>query len=391
MIVKRTKHCLVGGSVFCVAVKGLTILYPLNVLGILVIQKKTDRKRWSNAHKRITRERMYPIMSVINQLTGIDPSVPDALFRRLLYEEELGYLREGNTIMGFEVDLIKSEDLKGYALIAIQKHTILAFRSDLNEPDRLILFPSMDKLDDSSFGLQSLTVQRKTFVDDTFEGVVEKDGLLQKVAADLIPPYKAVEVDDEMAHSMRASIKEASFVKPSHTESNNASKPINVSSKTDVVGRYKDFPSDMVSDQPDTHSSLTDYSDAFEDAPIEHPDMFDDAPIDPPDDVYDADIEPFDHAPIEQFDSDTAFDESNNQESEHHTIEDTYDARAKLLDEQSFTQLHEVSDYVTVHLNISKDIASTVLNAALNATPNREQQINVAVQLFIKAFNNRQL
>lgn len=330
-------------------------------------------------------------MSVINQLTGIDPSVPDALFRRLLYEEELGYLREGNTIMGFEVDLIKSEDLKGYALIAIQKHTILAFRSDLNEPDRLILFPSMDKLDDSSFGLQSLTVQRKTFVDDTFEGVVEKDGLLQKVAADLIPPYKAVEVDDEMAHSMRASIKEASFVKPSQTESNNASKPINVSSKTDVVGRYKDFPSDMVSDQPDTHSSLTDYSDAFEDAPIEHPDMFDDAPIDPPDDVYDADIEPFDHAPIEQFDSDTAFDESNNQESEHHTIEDTYDARAKLLDEQSFTQLHEVSDYVTVHLNISKDIASTVLNAALNATPNREQQINVAVQLFIKAFNNRQL
>lgn len=322
-------------------------------------------------------------MALTEQLAGIDPSVPDALFRRLLYEEELGYLRDGNTITGFEVDLTNSTDLHGYALIAIQKHTILAFRSDLHEPNRLILFPSMDKLDDKSFGLQSLTVKRKTFVDDRFEGNVEKEGVLQVVAADLIPPYKEVEVDDDMAQSIRASIKEASFAnrKPK-AKPKAAPKPD--TSVPDDEGNYKSFPTDIGGVHVDQDDSLTEYPEAFDDAPVDHPDVFDDAPIDPPDAYFDAPMEhpdAFDDAPIDPPELDAISEPEEEKE----------DSRSIALREQSFTQLHEVKDYVTVHLDLSKDIASTVLNAALNATPNRTQQIDVAVKLFVKAFNSGKL
>ena len=84
---------------------------------------------------------------LLEQLTDINPSVPDALFRRLLRDDELGYLRESdNSIIGFEVDLENSVPLSGFAKIGIQKHTILAYRSDLHELKKLILFPSMNKL-----------------------------------------------------------------------------------------------------------------------------------------------------------------------------------------------------------------------------------------------------
>ena len=63
-------------------------------------------------------------MTINQQLENIDPSVKDALFRRLMSEEDLGYLRDGsNSIIGFELDLENSKPLSGFSIIAIQKHT----------------------------------------------------------------------------------------------------------------------------------------------------------------------------------------------------------------------------------------------------------------------------
>lgn len=44
-------------------------------------------------------------MTVKQQLENIDPSVKGALFRRIMSEEDLGYLREEDSIIGFELDL----------------------------------------------------------------------------------------------------------------------------------------------------------------------------------------------------------------------------------------------------------------------------------------------
>ena len=300
-------------------------------------------------------------MSLTEQLEGIDPSVPDALFRRLLYEEELGYLREGNTITGFEVDLDRSIDLQGYALIAIQKHTILAFRSDLDEPYKLVLFPSMDKLDDASFGLQGLTVRRCVYHNDSFNGTLVQEGVLKEVAAELIPPYKEVEVDDDMARAMRASVREETLQKP----------------------RPKRVRMEPVDEVPSDNAP-------FDDAPFDN-EPFDDAPIDPPFDegpfedesFYD---EPYDDAPVEHPD----FDEGPFEpEPEPEPEQPKEDERVTQLKAQTFDKLHEVKDYATVHLNVRTEIASTVLDAVLNKghALSREDQIKMAVAILAKAIN----
>lgn len=110
-------------------------------------------------------------MTITQQLKNIDPSVNDALFRRLMSEEDLGYLREDdNSIIGFELDLDTSKPLSGYTIVAVQKHTILGYRSDLDEPDKLIIFPSIEKLTDMAFDLQALTVNRCVYKDSDFNG-----------------------------------------------------------------------------------------------------------------------------------------------------------------------------------------------------------------------------
>lgn len=308
-------------------------------------------------------------MGVREQLEGIDPSVPDALFRRLLYEEELGYLREENTIVGFEVDLDQSVDLLGYALIAIQKHTILAFRSDLDEPYKLILFPSMDKLDDQSFGLQQLTVKRKIFSNDTFEGKLEKEGFLQTVASDLIPPYKEVEVDDDMAKAMRSSVKEETLQRPK-------SKPKKVSLDPD--------PQPIASTHAPIDDEGKDFPQEFEEsAPVEPPEGFDDAPVESP-----FDDSPFDDAPAPEpdFDDEPDFDEPDDAFEPDEPVEESKeDERVTKLNAQTFEKLHEVEDYVTVYLNIPREYAKEIANASLNAgVSDRKKQIQIAVGLFVK-------
>lgn len=293
-------------------------------------------------------------MSLREQLEGIDPSVPDALFRRLLYEEELGYLREGNTITGFEVDLDRSIDLQGYALIAIQKHTILAFRSDLDKPYKLILFPSMDKLDDASFGLQGLTVRRCVYHNDSFNGTLVKEGVLKEVAAELIPPYKEVEVDDDMAKAMRASVREETLQKP----------------------RPKRVRMDPVDEVPEDLTEVPSDNAPFDDAPIDPP--FDEGPFED-ESFYE---EPYDDAPVEHPDFDDGL-----FEPEPEPEQPKEDERVTQLKIQTFDKLHEVKDYATVHLNVRTEIASTVLDAVLNKghALSREDQIKMAVAILAKA------
>ena len=85
--------------------------------------------------------------TLLEQLRELSPSAKENLFRRLMAEESLGYLREKNSIVGFEVNLAADQVLSGFTLIAIQKHTIYAFCSDfdLQEEPKLILFPPSQK------------------------------------------------------------------------------------------------------------------------------------------------------------------------------------------------------------------------------------------------------
>ena len=141
-------------------------------------------------------------MSLIEQIKSINPSAKDPLFRRLLRDEDLGYLRDGEKIIGFEIDINNSKELSGYTMIGVQKHTILAFKSDLNEEDHLIIFPSMDKLFDEAFELLDLTVIKQEFTNSDFKGKVLDKGVLRRVVSDLTPPLRSVELPQGVSEAM---------------------------------------------------------------------------------------------------------------------------------------------------------------------------------------------
>ena len=305
-------------------------------------------------------------MSIRQQLQTIYPSVKDALFCRLLTQEDLGYLRKDNTIIGFEVVLDQPNDLSGYAIIAIQKHTILAYNSDMDEEPRLILFPSMDKLEDPDFDLLDLIVERKIFDSDDFVGRQVQKGTLREVSEDLIPPFKQVEVSDEMAEEMNKTMLETSF---------------------------EDDEQQDVSDE-DPFGYATTADDIPEDTPLDQDDQ---APIDPPDFGEDPSME-FDESQFSE-DPSTEFDESQfgepdaSSESEPAAKNDDQKVvpktpRAKELDEQTFTAISQVSDYVIMNFGVDHDLATNVVTAALRSTPDEATQIDVAVLLFIKLLND---
>lgn len=297
-------------------------------------------------------------MTINQQLENIDPSVKDALFRRLMSEEDLGYLRDGsNSIIGFELDLENSKPLSGFSIIAIQKHTILGYRSDLDEPNKLIIFPSMEKLTDMAFDLQSLTVYRCVYHSADFNGKKISHGTLGEVAQDLIPPYKDVEVPDDMAQSMINTLRE------SGTEPEHQSNPSTV---------VRD---DVPMDEPPMDVPFDD--------PMDEPPM--DVPFDSPMD------EPPVDAPFDDF-NDSPFDSYEAAPADTPDIEESSDSeKAAELKAQSFTQLSQVSDYVVIHMGVTPDLANNVINAALNATSERATQIEVAVLLFAKLFNENKL
>lgn len=130
-------------------------------------------------------------MVAIDQIKLVDPSVPAALFRLLQRDEALAYLREGDGIYGFEVHH-DSPDISGFALIGMSKHTIIAYKSDIGEPPRLVLFPDVEKLFDDSFGLLDLECTKKFFTDDSFKGRKIESGAMKHLVRDLLPPMKTV-------------------------------------------------------------------------------------------------------------------------------------------------------------------------------------------------------
>lgn len=165
-------------------------------------------------------------MELKEQIKSINPSAKDPLFRRIMLEEDLGYLRNDDKIIGFEIDQNSSKHLSGYTMIAIQKHTILAMKSDLDEDLRLILFPSMDKLFDEAFELLDLSVIKYEFSDSTFVGKKLDQGVLRSVVSDLTPPLKNVDLPQGVSEAMVAAMLEENEANVRNTKRAQTPKPI---------------------------------------------------------------------------------------------------------------------------------------------------------------------
>lgn len=139
-------------------------------------------------------------MNINEQIKTLNPSVAPALFRRLMRDDDVSYLRDGDGIIGFEI-LHNSKPISGFALIGMRKHTILSFRGE-KKPLKLIIFPSMDKLFNPNMELLTLSA-RKVFIDsDDFKGQVLGEGTVAELSRELTPPEKDVELPDNLTEKM---------------------------------------------------------------------------------------------------------------------------------------------------------------------------------------------
>ena len=304
-------------------------------------------------------------MSILEQIKEIDPSDKAALFRRLLYQKDLGYLRDKNgdkKIIGFNVQLDQQEELSGFTIIAIQKHTILAYKSDLGEDEKLILFPSLDKLSDPSFEMDNLEVTREIYSDDSFNGQVVSKGTLSEVTRDLLPPYKKVEVSDDFGESLTNSLLEAS----KSEDEKQAQKP-----------SQQIKPDDLDDEEVPANDGMPN-GDDIEDVPPDFDDSvppdFDDSPLPP--DVDDLD----DDSPDDDLDDDLPDDDDDLDEE---------DPRAKELNQMSgkFTKMSDLTYYVVTHYGVNADMANNVATAAIGSVDTPATQIDVAILLYIKLFH----
>lgn len=300
-------------------------------------------------------------MSILQQIKEIDPSDKAALFRRLLYQKDLGYLRDKNgdkKIIGFNVQLDQQEELSGFTIIAIQKHTILAYKSDLGEDEKLILFPSLDKLSDPSFEMDNLEVTREIYRDDSFNGQVVSKGTLSEVTRDLLPPYKKVEVSDDFGESLTNSLLEAS----KSEDEKQVQKP-SQNLKPDDLDDEEVPANDGMPNGDDIEDAVPDFDESV-------PPDFDDSPL-PPDVEDDDELD-------DEIDDDLPDDD-----------DDEEDPRAKELNQMSgkFTKMSDLTYYVVTHYGVNADMANNVATAAIGSVDTPATQIDVAILLYIKLFH----
>lgn len=312
---------------------------------------------------------MNPLLTQIKELP---PSAKEPLFRRLLVEESLSYLREKQGIIGFELDLNVEQRLSGFALIGIQKHTIYAYRSDLQETPKLILFPSLEKLFDPAFELLTLHVTKRIYTDSKFIGMKLGSGELSRLVKDLTPPVKKVDIPEAVADAMSKqmqSIESGGTVLQMGEERDEV--PVKVTEQTPVVEEppvdeplYEEPMEDQLNagfmEEDDPYGGFEEGGyDAYNDY-----DGYDSYA------TYDVEPEP-DTLPVEE--------------------EPVEDERSTILRAQTFQSLGEISDFVYLQLGVSKPLATTVVNRALQSNVSPEFRIDLAKKLFCKLFDEKKI
>lgn len=306
------------------------------------------------------------LSELLSQVRALPPSAKEYLFRRLMADDGLSYLREKDSIIGFEVDLDIEQTLSGFTLIAIQKHTIYAYCADFDEEAKLILFPPLDKLFDPSFELLGLIVTKRDIHDSSFTGRSLDHGQMSELVKDLTPPEKEVDIPASVLEQMAGTIdavKTKAVTEPLPAE------------ESDAITE---------SSQIETAVPTEDTSPTF----IEEPEF--EEPMDDPDytsfdDYEEPGYDTFDN--YEEPDYEEAVPEEVPMESEL-PVEDARTTKLKL---QSFNSLSEVSDFCSGTLGVNRALAVNVVNKALQSPVSPEYRIALAVKLFAKLFDEKKI
>lgn len=299
-----------------------------------------------------------------SQIRELSPSVKDALFRRLMFAEDLAWLRDEkkkDKVIGFEVDLDEQE-LSGFALIAIQRHTVIAFVSEREESPRLILFPALETLFDPGFELLNLVVTRKEFHDATFSGPSSGHGRFGDMVKDLTPPNRKVDISDTVMKQMTESIEQE--------ENEELAEPVSVSPAPSVskpAAAEKAFESEQLEPEEPAYEEPI-----YEEGP---PEGFDEEP-----DTFDDFEEPGYEDDYEDY--------SDYQEEPQQPKELT---RSEKLKAERFNSLNEVIDFAVMKLGVNRPLAVTLANKAMQSKVSPEYRVQLAVNIFCKLIDENKI
>lgn len=296
-----------------------------------------------------------------SQIRELSPSVKDALFRRLLFAEDLAWLRDEkkkDRVIGFEVEL-DGQELSGFALIAIQRHTVIAFVSDRDESPRLILFPTLETLFDPGFELLNLIVTRKEFKDATFHGISNGHGRFGDMVKDLTPPNRKVDIPDTVVEQMAGSI--------AREEAEQQPEPIQSVSPAPSV------PKPAPVKEPEEPS--------YEEEPYEEgpPEGFDEEPDN---------FEDFQEPGYDDYDDYSEYEEP---EPELEPEPKKELSRSEKLKAQTFGSLNEVIDFTVMKLGINRPLAVTLANKAMQSKVSPEYRVQLAVNIFCKLIDENRI
>lgn len=315
---------------------------------------------------------------LLTQIRELAPSAKEPLFRRLMVEESLSYLREKNSIIGFEVDTTKEQELSGFTLIAIQKHTIYAYCADLHEKPKLILFPPLDKLFDPAFELLHLSVIKRRISNSKFTGTKIASGTMECLVRDLTPPEKEVDIPGNVAAQMAGHMKTVEQRgQVVDVDDNREEVPVKVTREVPVQEEPESFteepdfvqePFDQGFEEEDAYAGFDEsasfdyggYEGGFEEYGSYEPE---------PEPEPEPELEP---EPVSE-------------------PEPEEDPRTLKLRAQNFGSLAEVSDFCSGKLGVRRELAVNVVNKALQSNVSPEYRVALAVKLFAKLFNEKKI
>lgn len=332
---------------------------------------------------------------IIEQINAIDPSVKDALFRRLLYEQSLAYLRQNDKeIIGFDLDLERNNSLAGYTVIAIQKHTIIAYKSDLNERPKLILFPDEAKSVDPEFQLNDLYVRKTIYRDDSFAGEVIAEGKFKDVVQDLLPSAEDDSLDNiDFDHLFNTSKSKKTKNKPQNKDESEPETIAGIMEDQGLARLGQSNPSNSATD--DLNIELGELGELGE------LDYFGGQDLDAGEQFYDpdfGDVEPTGE-PIGNVEVGDDTDENNGTSSDRGKktddliSEEIKDPRSCKLNSlsHSFHTMTEVTNYVTSQFAVDPVIATQIVNTAICKSSDLQTQIDIAIIIFIKLFETHKI
>lgn len=324
------------------------------------------------------------------QFALLYPSIPDALFRRLMMDETLAFLRKDNTIYGFRLT-INDNPLPGLVQIAVSKQHILAYVT----PKEVILFPSVDVLGDAAYQFDTITVEKVRVLDDTFRFESVGRGTVSELSAEYLPPFKALDVSEETLEKMMVALTSSAEAVAATTLRRRRNFHINF-----TFGKFQDIADEVLnmgdpvtvdegfslSDESTSTDETLDYGDD-DNYPTDYPEdvsEYDEMPGEYPEDFSEGYPEEF----SEDFSEDYAEDADGFGEA-HETVkndepekpapkEPTVDIAVvrkerarKLLEQWELEMFHNANDverYAILHLGVPSNTYNLLLNVLVQAS-----------------------